>query len=345
MKTTQIITAALLLSTATLFAQDVHFSQSTEAPLLLNPSQAGMGHDVLVNLNYKSQWKSVTTPYTTINVGADFSLLGDAKENHMGLGINVFSDKAGDGSMGTTFGSLNISGVLRASGTNLISGGISCGFGQRSLQYNKLTWDNQYDGVTYNPNAGSGEPGNFGNHNMLDISAGVSWYFGNKTSTISSNDARIFAVGFALHHINKPVYSFYGDTDHRLPMKFIAHGKAVIGIKNYSLVLEPSYLVMIQAGHHEITPGLMVKYTPREASRYTGRVKASAFCLGGYYRHKDALVACLRYEYTFWSAGFSYDINISNLNTVSSARGGFEISLRFMSPDPFGHKTTRRMID
>lgn len=344
MKKISILTIGMLSMSVAAFAQDVHFSQSTEAPLLLNPSQAGMGHDVLVNLNYKTQWKSVTTPYVTLNAGADFTVFGEAKENHLGLGLNVFTDKAGDGSMSTTSGSLNIAGVLRASGNNLISGGIACGFGQRKL-INNFSWDNQYDGLHYNPGAPTGEPGSFNNHNILDISAGVSWYYGDKTSTISSNDARIFSAGFALQHINRPQYSFYGDADERLPMRFIAHGKADIGIKNYSLILEPSYLVMIQAGHHEITPGLMVKYTPREASRYTGRVKASAFCLGGYYRHKDAFVACARYEYSFWSAGFSYDVNVSNLRSVSQAKGGFEISLRFMSPDPFGHKTTRRMID
>lgn len=345
MKKKIFLTIGMLGIGAAAFAQDVHFSQSTETPLLLNPSQAGMGHDVLVNMNYKTQWKSVTTPYKTLNVGADFTVFGDAKEHHMGIGLNVFTDKAGDGSMGTTFGNLNIAGVLRASGNNLISGGISCGFGQRKLVYNNLTWDNQYDGLQFNSGAPTGEPGTFANHNILDISAGVSWYYGDKTSTISSNDAKIFSVGFALHHINRPAYSFYGNADEKLPMKFVAHGRANIGIKNYSLILEPSYLVMIQAGHHEITPGMMVKYTPREASRYTGRVKASAFCLGGYYRHMDAFVACVRYEYSYWSAGFSYDVNISNLNTVSQAKGGFEISLRFMSPDPFGHKTTRRMID
>src|ERR1044072_5361619 len=204
MKTAQLLATVLLISSAKLLAQDVHFSQSTEAPLLLNPSQAGMGHDVLVNLNYKSQWKSVTTPYKTINVGADFTVFGKANERHMGIGLNVFSDKAGDGSMGTTFGALDISGVLRASGNNLISGGVSCGFGQRTLVYNNLTWDNQYDGMGHNPSLSSGEPGTFSNYNMFDVSAGVSWYYGDKTSTISSNDARIFSVGFALQHINRP---------------------------------------------------------------------------------------------------------------------------------------------
>jgi hypothetical protein len=345
MKTKHFISAIALLASNLLYAQDVHFSQSTETALLLNPSQAGLGHDALANLNYKSQWKSVSKPYTTLNVGADFSILGKCNDNHMGIGVNIFSDKSGDGAMSTTLGSLNLAGVLRAADHHLISAGASFGFGQRSINYSALTWDNQYNGASYDPALSSGEPTSFANHNVMDIGAGLSWQYSDKAGTISSNDAHVINIGFALHHINQPSYSFYGASDQKLPMKFVAHGKADLGIKNYSIILQPSYLVMIQGGHHEITPGLMVKYTPREASRYTGRVKTSAFCLGGYYRHKDALVACLRYEYTFWSAGFSYDINISNLTTASNAKGGFEVSLRFVSPDPFGRGNSRKMID
>ncbi|CAN5171117.1 hypothetical protein BH09BAC5_BH09BAC5_06640 [soil metagenome] len=344
MKNSKLILSVAFLTSMKLFAQDVHFSQSSEAPLLLNPSQAGLGHDVLVNLNYKSQWKSVTVPYNTINAGADFTVFGEANKRHMGIGLNVFSDKAGDGSMSSTFGTLDLSGVLRASGNNLISGGFGCGFGQRSVVDN-FTWDNQFDGVNYNSGLPTLEPGATSNFNLIDLSAGISWYYGDQSSTISSNNARIFTVGFAVQHLNTPQYSYYGNADQKLPMEFIAHGKGNFGLKNYSLILEPSYLVMIQAGHHEITPGLMVKYTPKEASHYTGRIKASAFCLGGYYRTKDAFVACVRYEFSNWAAGFSYDLNISDLKTESHAKGGFEIALRFMTPDPFARKTSRRMMD
>ena len=149
-----------------------------------------------------------------------------------------------------------------------------------------------------------------------------------------------FNIGFAAHHLNKPVYSYYADNNQRLPVKIIAHGNAAIGIKNYSLILEPSYLVMIQAGHHEITPGLIVKYITQESSKYTGRKKTSAIGLGGYWRFKDAFVAEARYEFSNWSVGTSYDFNISELTSASHAKGGFEISLRFISPDPFGKKVS-----
>jgi len=249
--------------------------------------------------------------------------------------MNVFSDKAGDANMGTTTGQLHLSYVIAANDKNLISAGISGGYGQRSLQYDKLHWDNQYDGLQYNPGLISGEPTTFSNHGYADLNAGIGWFFGDGHSTLSSNDALTINAGFALHHINRPAYSFYNSGE-RLPMKMIAHGNAGIGVKNYNLVLEPSYLVMIQGGHHEITPGLMFRYITQESSKYTGRKKSSSFALGGYWRVKDAFVACARYDFSSWSVGTSYDFNVSDLRTASKAKGGIEIAIRFISPNPFG---------
>jgi type IX secretion system PorP/SprF family membrane protein len=333
-----ILLAVLLLPGPVLNAQDIHFSQSPETPLLLNPAQAGLGHDVLVIMNYKDQWKSVATPYHTFNFSADFSLFQKPNGNHIGMGIDVFADKAGDAGMGTTTGMFHLSGVIAPDNNNNISAGISGGFGQRTLQYDKLYWDNQYDGAQYNAALSSGEPLTFGNHNYFDLAAGLAWFYSEGHSTLSSNDARRINIGFAVHHLNRPVYSFYGNTDERLPFKFIAHGNANIGIHNYNLVLEPSYLVMIQGGHREITPGIMFKYITQESSKYTGRKKSSAFALGGYFRVQDAFVLATRFEISNWAVGMSYDVNVSGLKTASKSRGGFEISLRYMSPNPFGGK-------
>lgn len=344
MKTKYLLPATFLFGMA-LNAQDVHFSQSTETPLLLNPAQAALGHDVLAVINFKDQWKSVGSSYRTFNVSTDVAVLKKSTGSRMGIGIDVFSDKAGDAKMGTTTGALHLSGVIAADDHNLLSAGVSGGFGQRSLSYDKLYWDSQYNGMQYDATLPSGEPLTFANHGYLDLSAGVGWFYGDGHSTLSSNDARTINLGFAVHHINKPVYSFYGDQDQRLPIKYIFHGQADIGIKNYSLILEPSYLVMIQGGHREITPGMIVKYTPREASKYTGRIKASAFLLGGYFRVKDAVVIATGYEFSNWSIRMSYDVNVSNLKTATQARGGFELALSFIAPNPFGGSKSTRLFD
>jgi type IX secretion system PorP/SprF family membrane protein len=315
-------------------AQDIHFSQLTQMPLLLNPANAGMTHDLMAVINYKDQWRSVSTnPFKTFNVSADMAYNKKKNGSRLGVGLNVFSDKAGDGQMGTTTGQLHLSGVIALNDNSRLSAGIYGGFGQRSLTYDKLYWDNQYIGGSLDLSAPSMEPLTVANHTYADIGAGLAWYYGTGNNTISSNDAWNVTIGFAAQHLNKPVYTYYGNTDMRLPMKLIAHGNAEIGVKNYSLVLEPGYVVTIQGGHHEINTGMLVKYWMQEASVYTGRKKPAAIVLGGYYRFSDALNVVTAYEMYPFRLGLSYDINLSNLTTASHARGGFEVSLRFMLAD------------
>ena len=345
MKTIRLLTAALALPLFS-FAQDIHFSQLSETPLLLNPAQTALSHNVMGILNFKDQWKSVSgVPYRTFNVMGDYAFMKKPGGSHLGIGLDVFSDKAGDGAMATTTGQLHLSGVLAADDNNSFSLGLYGGFGQRSLQYDKLYWDNQYDGNAYNSALPSGEPNTFANHSYLDFGAGLAWFYGKGHSTLSSKDARTFNAGIALQHINQPVYSYYGAGEQHLPVRFIAHGNADIGLKNKNVVLEPSYIVMIQGGHHEINAGMLFKYVMQEASHYTGRKKPAAFVLGGYYRFGDAAVIATGYEFSNYRIGISYDVNISDLHEASKNKGGFEISLRFMSPDPFGKGSSSKLFD
>ena len=322
--------------------QDIHFSQLTETPLLLNPAQAGLAHEFMAIINYKDQWKSVSNnPFRTFNVSGDMAFMKKSNGNHLGFGLNVFSDKAGDAAMGTTTGQLHLSGVLVANDNNLISAGIYGGFGQRSLHYDNLVWDNQFVGGVLDPSAPSMEPNTYSNRTYADMGAGLAWFYGKGHATISSNDAMTITAGFALQHINKPVYTFYGNTDMRLPMKIVAHGNAEIGIKNYSLVLEPGYIVTVQGGHHEINAGMFVKYIMQEASHYTGRKKPAGFVLGGYYRFGDAVNIVTAYEINSFRIGFSYDLNLSDLTVATKSRGGFEVSLRFMAIDSGNNKNSK----
>jgi type IX secretion system PorP/SprF family membrane protein len=313
--------------------QDIHFSQLTETPLLMNPAQAGLSHEIMAVINYKDQWKSVSSnPFKTFNVSGDMAFMKKSNGNHMGVGLDVFSDKAGDGAMGTTTAQLHLSGILAVDDNNLISAGIYGGFGQRSLSYDKLYWDNQFIGGALDLTALSMEPASFSNRTYADMGFGLAWFYGKGHNTLSSNDQMTFNAGFAVQHLNKPIYTFYGNTDMRLPMRIVAHGNAEIGIKNYSLILEPGYLVTVQGGHHEINGGMLVKYIMQEASHYTGRKQPAAFVLGGYYRFGDAVNIVAAYEINSFRVGFSYDVNLSDLTVASRSLGGFEVSLRFMMP-------------
>ncbi len=326
-----------------LLAQDIHFSQFDETPLQLNPANTGVHHDIRIITNYKNQWQSVGSPYKTFALSTEFKLL-KKKKQHLGLGIDFFNDKAGDAQMGSNQANLSLSGIIPMNEKSLISGGLMVGFAQRTMTTSKLSWGNQYDGMAYNSSLPTGETNTVGNYTFLDLGAGIQYSYGTNEMYISANNARKVNIGVSVFHPHQPIYSFYGNKSEKLHMKLVFHGDAAIGIQNTNLILKPSYIIFLQGATKEITPGMTFQYVLQEGSKYTGNKKPAAVSIGGYYRTKDAFIALAKFEYANYAIGFSYDINLSKLKTVTSARGGFEISLRFIAPGAFGKGASRARI-
>lgn len=337
-KTVLCVLFGALISVASV-AQDIHFSQFDETQLQLNPADAGVQHEVRVVTNYKNQWQTVGSPYKTFALSADARLLKD-KKHHLGLGIDVFSDKSGDANLKSNQVNLSLSGIVNVSEYSVISAGLMAGYAQRSITVDGLQWGSQYDGMNYNAALPTGETAQAQAFNFVDLGAGIQYSYGNSEMYISANNTRRINIGAAIFHPNTPAYSFYGDKTQILHAKYVFHGNASIGVKNTNLVLKPSYIVFLQGATREITPGLTLQYILQEGSKYTKNKKPAAFSIGGYYRIQDAFIAVAKFEYANYAIGFSYDINLSKLKTVSKARGGFEISLRFISPGAFSKRSS-----
>ncbi|MDF2449863.1 MAG: hypothetical protein K0R26_2367 [Bacteroidota bacterium] len=309
------------------FSQDIHFSQFDETPVLLNPANVGVPHELRVIANYKSQWQSVNAPFKTIAVTLDGRLF-KKKKNHLGIGLDFFSDKAGAGQMKTTQINFSLSGMVLLNKSNLISAGLMAGYVQRGVNATGYSWGNQYDGMAYDASRLSGEVNTVPNFNFVDFAGGIQYSYGSHEMYMTANNAKRLNLGVAIFHPHQPAYSFYGDAT-RLYMKYVFHGDAAIGLKNTNIVLKPSYIVFLQGPTKEITPGLTAQYILQGDSKYTGIKKFMAVSLGGYYRAKDAAIALIKFEYNSCAIGFSYDINLSKLRTVSNTKGGFEIALRY----------------
>ena len=83
------------------FAQDLHFSQFMNSPLLTNPANTGFipDGDYRLGVNYRNQWASITAfPYKTMSVFGDVQLMQN-KDNTgwLGLGGVILRDLAGSG--------------------------------------------------------------------------------------------------------------------------------------------------------------------------------------------------------------------------------------------------------
>src|SRR5437868_13426390 len=77
-------------------SQDIHFSQFFETPLLRNPALAGIfTGDLRVQAVYRTQWSSVTVPYQTGSLNAEYKLPMGSSNDFLSIGGQVLYDKAG----------------------------------------------------------------------------------------------------------------------------------------------------------------------------------------------------------------------------------------------------------
>ena len=320
-------------------AQDIHFSQFNMSPLTLNPALAGAKHDMQATFNYKDQWQSVASPYKTMAFSYDMRL--NKKKSGKGFlaaGVNFFSDRAGDAKMGTTQADFSLAYHVHLGTSSTLGAAMQAGFMQRSLSASALQWGNQYDGTMYNSSISTGEPGSISSSkSFADFGAGLLWNYNNQSGAknVTDNHDVKFHFGISFYHLSQPNYSFYGTKDEMLYMKTVVHGGAILGVPNTNIAFAPSFMYYRQGPAQEILAGTYLRYMVRQDSKYTGFKEGAAISFGGFLRAKDAAILGVLFEYSHYALGVSYDVNISSLRTSSSGKGGLEISLRFVNPNPF----------
>lgn len=323
---------------ANLLAQDIHFSQFYMSPLTQNPALAGAVFGMEANVNYKEQWRSISSPYKTIAASYSMSFQKKKKAKaFFAAGANFFNDKAGDSKMGTT--QANISGAAHVylDRYSKFGGGLQIGFAQRSIDYTSLTWGNQYDGKQYNPDLSTRENLPAGASKMYpDVAAGVVYTYDNNASfkrVADNNDFKV-NVGMSVFHLSRPDYSFTSDVD-KLYVKFVLHGNALLSVPYTNIGFVPGFFVYKQGGPAEVFAGSLVRYVLNQKSKYTRNKATSSVAFGAYYRAKDAAVVSFLLEHSNYAFGVSYDLNVSRLKVATVARGGVEISLRYTARNPF----------
>ncbi len=341
-KMKKVIKAILVFASAGVsFAQDAHFTQYDKMPVYLNPAMSGLNYKTEANFIYRSQWTSVDAPFNTI--GASFAQRIETRNRNsfFGLGVHVLSDKAGARTVSALDLKLSGSGHIKLNNMSTLGLGIQAGMLQRTLNSGNFEWGSQYDGNDFNSSIMNLEGSVYNDLKSVDAAAGIVYSYNvSDFLRVTGNNESQFSVGLNVSHVNRPKNSFTGG-DERLPLKYSVFVNSLIAISNSNVAFGPTGLVQIQGNAREVLVGTRIRYLLQQASKFTGFKSASALSLGFYYRHKDAMMAMLQYEIANYSVGFSYDINVSTLNPYSNLRGGFEISIRYAAPNPFGSYKAR----
>ena len=342
MKTKQILLAIFCLPIAncflpTAFGQDIHFTQFYMSPLVQNPAMAGANYDMQAVVNYKDQWKSVATPYKTIDASYDMRIgKQEPKNGYWAAGILFYSDKAGDASMQTTNASLNAAYHILMGKNSRLSLGVQPAYCQRAMSFGSLQWGNQYQSGSFSANNSTGEPvSGTPSYNFFDVGAGIMWSYEKGEMYISAHNHLKANFGFSAFHLTEPKYSYYATPTETLYRKYAVYANVNYGIKNSPFSLVPGLIYYMQGPAKELLVGGSIRYLLKENSKYTSFVNGAAIAFGGYVRAKDALALTMLLEFSKYSIGFSYDVNTSDLRAASNQKGGFEIALRFVNPNPF----------
>lgn len=311
------IVSIILFVASTAKGQDIHFSQFFEAPLLRNPSLAGIfTGDIRVQAVFRSQWNNVTDAYKTGSLNAEYKMPIGKGGDFITPGIQILYDNAGTIDWQTThvLAALNYHKSLSVERNRYLSLGFMGGPVMQHFDRSKMTTNSTYDGL------GDGETFIKPSTTYIDAAVGMSY-----NSQLNDNPDNNYYLGVAYHHFNKPKNGLYSSMISTIEPKWIGS----VGVR-FS-VTPGSYLTIqadqsVQAQFSETIAGALYGIKIGEDLEHPLYTVHG----GLFMRWNDAIIPVIKVDYSPFSFSLSYDVNISQLKTSSYGRGGFELGVSYV---------------
>ena len=314
------ITAIIIcLCSLQLNAQDLHYSQFFNSPLVTNPANTGFipDGDYRLGVNYRNQWSSVMTiPYKTFSAFGDAQVMQNSDNTGwMGVGGVILRDVAGSGNLTSTkvYGSVAYHQMINLG--SLLSLGFNVGWANKQINVTNLKFPDQFDGKFFDSHLPTSVSLDRNNINYLDMQVGMNYaYF--PTSDVYLN------AGFSAMHLNRPRESFFNaqdGIDNRIPVRYTAFLNGSFKL-NDRVIVNPNIYGSLQAKSWEIVGGLNAHYNLSGDGE-------KILIAGLYYRHQDAIIPMIGLGYHDINFTFSYDATMSSLRNFNNTRGAFEFSL------------------
>lgn len=314
-----ILTGLMSVLVSALQAQDLHFSQFMNSPLVTNPANTGFipDGDYRIGINYRNQWSSIMSiPYKTMSAFGDVQVAQNQDATGwLGVGGLILRDVAGSGSLTSTkiYGSVAYHQMIDAG--SLVSLGFNIGWANKRINTMDLKFPDQFDGHFFDNHLPTSVFLDRNNISYIDIQAGLNYaYF--------PTDRAYLNVGYSTMHINRPRESFFDaqpGIDNRISFR---HNVFVNGSfkVNDQWIVNPNVYFSYQAKSYEIVGGLNAHYN------LSG--DGEKILIGGlYYRHQDAVIPMIGIGLKDYTFTFTYDATMSTLRNYNNTRGAFEFSL------------------
>jgi len=298
-------------------AQDLHFSQFMNNPLLTNPANTGFNpdFDYRIGGSYRNQWWGLPVPYKTMSIWGDVQVMRDRFTNGwLGLGGVLLRDVAGSGNLTSTKAYGSIAWHQELGINSLLSAGFNIGIASKRIDIANFTWENQWNGKFFDANLTSGEAFAYSQIGYLDLQAGLNyaWF---------PSDKLYVNAGVSMLHLNNPRESFFNDalSNNRVPARYNSFINASIKL-NDQWILNPNVYYSYQSGSSELVGGMMAQYN-------LGEYGEQQVIGGAYLRAGDAAIAMIGMQWKDVRLTVSYDATTSALKRFNNGNGALEFSL------------------
>lgn len=301
-----------------LMAQNLHFSQFFNAPLLTNAANAGFipEADYRIGANYRSQWTNLPVPYRTMSIWGDAQVFRDRFETGwVGLGGQILRDVAGSGNLQSTkiYGTAAYHQMLGATG--LLSAGFSIGLVNKRVDVNNFRFDDQWNGKFFDYTILTGE--NFLNTSIayMDVEAGINyaWF---------PTDNIYLHGGVSVKQVNRPKETFFMSApgyNYFMDRRYTVFLDGVMKI-NDQWIITPGGYFSRQSKSQEIVGGIHANYNLSGDGEHQ-------LIGGAYYRFGDAAIPMIGYQWKNMRFMFSYDATTSPLGSYINMQGATEMSI------------------
>jgi type IX secretion system PorP/SprF family membrane protein len=266
--------------------------------------------DYRIGINYRQQLPGLYAPMNTKGMTADISL-----PKNFGLGITLLNQSAADAGYAYTTGYVSLSYQVHLTQYKILSAGFQVGMLNRKIDPGKLQFGSQYNPlIGYDQSLPSNEIFSYRSATSVDGSIGLMYFDGDPSKSVNA------FIGAGLYHPTQPNNKFLsGGDDNKIPMRYAIHGGIRFKMGSRAELI-PHAVFLSQGNTSEMAGGMVCNLKIQQGTDLV---------LGGMYRVDDAIAPNIGLHTNGLTIGLSYDINISQLKTASSSRGGYELSISF----------------
>jgi type IX secretion system PorP/SprF family membrane protein len=314
-------------------AQDIHYSQFFNAPLLLNPALTGFTPgQYRVAVNYRNQWFSATnlgfgkSPFMTTAIGGDVPI--HIKNDVLGVGLFIMDDQAGANTFSTVMTCASVS-YIKTLGKNQrqrLAGGFEAGYTAETVNPQNFQWASQFTDNVFMNSLPTNESLLHTHIGYLNMNAGLFW-FGH------FNDYFGMYAGGSFFNVTTPKFDVLAGENRDLYWRWNMHTgldlslsrKNKEGTKYHIL---PSMMYMNQGPDNQFNLGLGFGADFTESMMLTVGLY-SRFNTLNVGVNPDAIIPYLAFDLKGFKLGMSYDATISTLKSSGSMVGALEFSVTY----------------